>query len=327
MSRLSVVVVFTLAGLAAASSRSDKRGLCFIPNATHVQDNAIWTREGSDLTWYYNYQDRPSPAYAAYSQDEFEFIPMMWGVDTNNPEDTSFLNHVTELMDQGTEIKHALGFNEPDMNVAGGSGVAADVAAKAWVANFEPLGKMGVKLGLPACTGAPAGFTWLKDFLGNCSAILSEDGKKKNCTWDFLPVHWYDNFGGLKSHIDERRKEWPGVEIWITEYAYAHRDIGETQQFYNQTIEYFDKEDYIGRYTYFGAFRSETSNVGPNAVFLNNDGDLTDIGSWYLGFGSTGVDPNSGGGDESAAPGRLASPAAGMALAASVAGALSLALI
>jgi hypothetical protein len=206
MSRFSVLAL-GLAGLAAAATRSDKRGLCFVPNATHVEDNSIWVQEGSDLTWYYNYQERPSPAFADYSQDEFEFIPMMWGVNADNPEDTTFLNTIRDLMDQGTAIKHVLGFNEPDMSANGGSGVDPKIAARAWVANIEPLAEMGVKLGLPACTGAPSGFVWLKDFLGNCSAILSEGGKKKNCTWDFLPVHWYDNFGGLQSHIAERRKE------------------------------------------------------------------------------------------------------------------------
>lgn len=65
------------------------------------------------------------------------------------------------------------------------------------------------------------------------------------------------------------------------------------------SAEYFDRIDYIERYTYFGAFRSKTSNVGVNASFLNNDGKLTDIGSWYLGLSATGVNPTSG--DKSAA--------------------------
>jgi hypothetical protein len=61
------------------------------------------------------------------------------------------------------------------------------------------------------------------------------------------------------------------------------------------SAEYFDRLDYVERYSYFGAFRSKTSNVGPNAPFLNNDGVLTDIGSWYMGFGrATGVLPTSG---------------------------------
>ena len=42
------------------------------------------------------------------------------------------------------------------------------------------------------------------------------------------------------------------------------------------------------------------SNVGPNAAMLNRDGELTDIGAWYLGRPATGVDPNSGKGEDPA---------------------------
>ncbi|KEY67796.1 hypothetical protein S7711_04110 [Stachybotrys chartarum IBT 7711] len=281
-----------LAGLAAAQ-RNEKRGLCFVPNEDHPEDNQLWAGSDSDLSWYYNYQERPSPAYSDLSQDEFEFIPMMWGVGPD-PDDTTWLNQVRQLMDDGLEVRHVLGFNEPDgPNEYGGSDVAPALAARAWVANFEPLAEMGVKLGLPACTGGWGGMPWLRQFLGNCSELLSTDDERRNCTWDFLPVHWYDNFGGLASHIGERLAEWPDAEIWITEYAYAHQDLAPTQEFYNQSIDYFDREDFIGRYTYFGAFRSDNSNVGPNAVFLNNAGELTDIGALYLGQEETGVDPQS----------------------------------
>ncbi|KAK8930216.1 Alkali-sensitive linkage protein 1 [Metarhizium anisopliae] len=259
---------------------SSKRGLVFTPNAEHAGDNKLWVQSGSDLTWYYNYQSSPSPAYSSLSQDQFEFIPMMWGI-SSDPNDTKFLTDVKKLIDDGTKIKHVLGFNEPDTSSAyGGSNIKPADAALAWVANFEPLGKMGVKLGLPACTGGWDSLPWLKQFLGNCSQLVSTGKDKKNCTWDFLPVHWYDNFAGLASHIGEQ-------------YAYAHQDLKPTQEFYNQTIDYFDKLDSIGRYSYFGAFRSTNSNVGANAAFLDKSGKLTDIGSWYLGFAATGVTPES----------------------------------
>lgn len=48
---------------------------------------------------------------------------------------------------------------------------------------------------------------------------------------------------------------------------------------------------YVTHYSYFGSFRSDTSNVGPNAAMLNQDGKLTDIGSWYLGGVETNVVP------------------------------------
>lgn len=195
-----------LAGLAAATS-SSKRGLVFTPNATFPEDNKIWIKSGSDLTWYYNYGSRPSPIYANLPQDKFEFVPMMWGIGSD-PNETSWLDEVKDVINQGTKIKYALAFNEPDARSDwGGSDIDPHRAAIAWVANFEPLAKMDIKLGLPAVTGAPTGFEWLKQFLGNCSEIVSHNGPKKNCTWDFVPVHWYDNLGGLKSHISERHAE------------------------------------------------------------------------------------------------------------------------
>lgn len=80
----------------------------------------------------------------------------------------------------------------------------------------------------------------------------------------------------------------------MTEYALDNSDLRSTQQFFNTSMEYFDRLESVGRYSYFGSFRSQYSNVGPNVVMLNNDGKLTDIGSWYLGGSATGVDPQSG---------------------------------
>ena len=50
-------------------------------------------------------------------------------------------------------------------------------------------------------------------------------------------------------------------------------------------------DSYITHYSYFGSFRSDASNVGPNAAMLTQKGDLTDIGSWYLGGSATGKVP------------------------------------
>lgn len=48
---------------------------------------------------------------------------------------------------------------------------------------------------------------------------------------------------------------------------------------------------YVDKYSYFGAFRSDTSNVGPDAAMLTQKGELTDIGAWYLGQEATGNVP------------------------------------
>jgi hypothetical protein len=86
----------------------------------------------------------------------------------------------------------------------------------------------------------------------------------------------------------------PDALQWITEYNLNDQDLTTTQSFFNTSLEYFDRLENVERYSYFGSFRSSVSNVGPNAVMLNNAGQLTDIGSWYLGGSSTGIDPQSG---------------------------------
>lgn len=56
---------------------------------------------------------------------------------------------------------------------------------------------------------------------------------------------------------------------------------------------------YITHYSYFGSFRSDVSNVGPNAAMLTQDGKLTDIGSWYLGGSATSNKPKGNAGHNS----------------------------
>jgi hypothetical protein len=86
----------------------------------------------------------------------------------------------------------------------------------------------------------------------------------------------------------------PNKTMWITEYNLANQDLATTQAFFNTSAEYFDRLDFVERYSYFGAFRSDVSNVGPNAAMLSNSGNLTDIGAWYLGRPATGIKPTQG---------------------------------
>jgi hypothetical protein len=84
----------------------------------------------------------------------------------------------------------------------------------------------------------------------------------------------------------------PGKPIWLTEWAYNDQPLNITQAFFNESIAWLDNNTIIERYSYFGTFRSQVSNVGPNAAFLDAKGQLTDIGSWYLGGSATGNIPS-----------------------------------
>jgi hypothetical protein len=53
--------------------------------------------------------------------------------------------------------------------------------------------------------------------------------------------------------------------------------------YFNDSINLLDGLSYVERYSYFGAFRSNKSDVGSKGTFLNANGDLTGFGSLYLG--------------------------------------------
>lgn len=174
---------------------STKRGLVYIPSSEHPSDAQIWVENGTDLTWYYNYDYTPSDAYSNRSQANFEFVPMLWGSSNSS----GFATGVESLIkNERRNISHVLTFNEPDgLSSTGGSDITPETAANIWINDIAPLSKLNVKLGAPAVTGSESGFIWLSEFFGNCSA------QKTNCTIDFIPIHWYGDFQGLASHIGQ----------------------------------------------------------------------------------------------------------------------------
>ena len=101
--------------------------------------------------------------------------------------------------------------------------------------------------------------------------------------------------------------------MWITEYNLDHQDLPTTQSFFNTSAEYFDRLEFVERYSLFGAFRADVSNDGANGAMLSAGGNLTDIGSWYLGREATGVLPTQGSSKSSAAGLRALIPHAAVA--------------
>lgn len=209
---------------------SNKRGLVYVPSAKYPTDDNIWVLNGSDISWYYTYGFTPVNAF----KGKMEFVPMLWGLPVNG--DTSFYENVAAMKKAGQNITHVLGFNEPDgTSATGGSDIQPAAAAKAWIQIMEPLRtNFGIKLGAPSVTGAPSGFTWMQDFFTACNG---------SCHVDFMPIHWYDNFAGLASHMAQYRTEWPNLPQWVTEYALANQDLASTQSFFNMSAAWFDETE------------------------------------------------------------------------------------
>ena len=192
---------------------------------------------------------------------------MLWGAPSDPANDMTFYNTVKSLRSQGYNISYVLGFNEPDGCSSGGSCVTAAAAAQVWKKQFEPLKRdFGIKLGAPAVTGATTGFTWLANFFSECAVLAASSGNSTtnttSCEVDFIPAHWYGNFEGLASHLGQINGTYQNIsDIWVTEFAYNDGTLAESQSFANTSFEYLDRISYMQRYSYFGAFRSDVSNV------------------------------------------------------------------
>ncbi|KAF2028712.1 hypothetical protein EK21DRAFT_101605 [Setomelanomma holmii] len=264
----------------STQSTSPKRGLCHVHSSLHPSDDLIWISGRNNPTWYYNYGKEPSPAYV--STKDMQFVPMLWGA-SDKDTGTPFYNSIKSQLDNGANIKYVLSFNEPDTTHAvGGSDLTTSLAASRWKAEIEPLRALGIKVGAPGVTGAESGWNWLDNWLKSC------DG---GCNPDFMTVHWYGNFEGMMSHLGRVTAKWPDKEVWITEFGYPKHDLRMTQEFWNMSSRSLDSWPNITHYSYFGAFRSDVSNVGPNAAMLDQNGALTDIGSWFLGGSATNFVP------------------------------------
>ena len=298
---VAALVLPSLVKCEADAPSSTKRGLVYISSSTSATDDKLFVKSSTDLTWYYNYGETPTNSLESSS---LGFVPMLWGAASTDPTtDTSFLSRIKSQIDSGTNITHILTFNEPDGTAStGGSDIAADEAAKIWINEIVPLraSPYNLNVGLPAVTGYETGIEWLENFNSSCASLIkSSNSSAAWCVADFIPLHFYGSFEGLASWIGQIRAAYTTLPIWITEFAYPNATstssesaLGTTQSFYNTSTEYFDRIDYIERYSYFGSFRSDVSNVGPDVAMLNSKGKLTDIGSWYLGGPATGNVPS-----------------------------------
>lgn len=85
---------------------SPKRGLVYVPSAKHPQDDAYWDSASSDLTWYYNYEQTPSPAFD--NSAKLEFVPMLWGVPGTGNNYGSFLTDVQAQIKGGANVTYVL---------------------------------------------------------------------------------------------------------------------------------------------------------------------------------------------------------------------------
>ncbi|KAI1258697.1 glycosyl hydrolase catalytic core-domain-containing protein [Xylariaceae sp. FL1019] len=286
--------IFT-ASVAAADS---KRGVGYIDADDHESDYALLLSDKSPVNWYFTWSPvaAPSDIFPDGAQDRLEFVPALPGID-NIDDDIEAAKNLPD------SSKHLLTFNEPDGTTSsGGSSIDPKDAAQAYIDQVVPL-RDQFQISHPAVTGSSRGLDWLNDFNSSCWDIDSDNG----CPADFVAVHWYGDYLGLTTWLDQitgwYNESMSGIDgdlkVWVTELGLAQADEDTTFAMMNQTLPYLDSLSYVEKYSWFGVFRPKEANewTGDNIALLENDGGLSKLGAYYLGGQDNGFEEGQTGGE------------------------------
>lgn len=228
---------------------------------------------GSKSSWYYTW----SP-WTVGNGDALglEAVPMLWG-----PHQTH--DWWSQQGNWPSTVKNALFFNEP--NEPSQCNMAAGDSVSYWMNDFLPMRRRGIRLGGAATTSHPNGLTWSQDFERLC---VQYGNSRADCTPDFIPIHWYDvSIDGFKQYVQNYYNGVGRKPLWVTEYACQNFNGGaqcssdQTWALHVQMAEWFDQQDYIERYSPFGAMK-QMQGVNQYNALMNPDGSITDLGKWYI---------------------------------------------
>ncbi|KAF3037003.1 hypothetical protein E8E11_006037 [Didymella keratinophila] len=274
--------------VATAQAQDSKKGFAFIGD-THASDNKLLSSSSSPISWYYNWS--PYSNGDLIPTDSLEFVPMIHGIDA-----TQQLGTERAISSLDKSSTHLLSFNEPDGTTgSGGSSITPADAARAYIDYVVPYrngskGGRNWKISHPSTTGSGNGLEWLKSFNESCFDIDPLNG----CPSDFVAVHWYGDFGGLASWLgtldefyNKNSTNDESLKLWITEMGLPQQSAENTVRMMNQTLPYLDELDYVERYAWFGAFRTDDANewTGDGVALFDDDGGLTELGALYMGKG------------------------------------------
>lgn len=251
----------------AQTTPSRKKGFC-----TLVRDDQIWLDKIKALNakWFYSW----GPIRPQEVPEGVEFTPMIWG--KYNAKRPVLLERLAAAHRRG-EIRHLLGFNEPDGRDQ--SNLSVEEAISLW----PNLMKTGVPLASPSCIHPDR--DWMRAFM--------EEVDQRDLRVDYVCVHSYagTNVNGLVNRLERIHKMY-GRPIWITEFAVgdwtaksAAKNKHSTAQvgsFMRAILPKLEKLDYVHRYAWYSA-SPDSAPLGTSALF-EKDGSLTELGKIYRAF-------------------------------------------
>ena len=222
--------------------------------------------------WHYAWNKELNEAIP----DSVEFVPMIWGKNSLNNE---ALENLKNLRETG-QIKHVLGFNEPDLETQ--SHMSVDEAIALW----PKLEEIGVPLGSPAPAGLRNG--WLEEFM-----LKAE---QNNLRVDFICIHLYLNNNPqlFLDMIDETYNKY-NKPIWITEMAVVDNQATSIDNNKYSPIQILGtmrtllpelyNRKYVHRFAWFNG--TESSPNYPrlySSRLYNDDESMTELGEYYANY-------------------------------------------
>jgi len=215
---------------------------------------------GSQISWNYNW------GMTGASKDSLDYYPQIWGVGN------------MKSLGNMPDAQAWLGFNEPNMNSAGG-GSAMDVGQ---VVGFWPkIEQAANEHGVPILVGPNVAninpVQFYDDFFSQCP----------NCRVDAIGFHSYGcDLQGMQNLVGSLQKF--GKPLWLTEFACADNPTAITGngggskdskwqcEYMKNVIPFLEGEASIAKYAWFSF---DTDYTGKSN--LVSGGQLTDLGSCY----------------------------------------------
>ncbi|KAF4602241.1 hypothetical protein EYR40_005446 [Pleurotus pulmonarius] len=242
------------------SGGGGKVGLAW-PNGEEI-DLANWATSSTKFiyTW--------SPWIPAKAKSlGFAPAPMLWG--------EKQLSDFKKLVKPGY-ANIAMGFNEPDQS--GQANMSPSRGCSLWWENLNWLKDQGYQLISPACTNAPSGTQWMKDFMGCC----------RDCQIDAVATHFYGTSAqALIQHVTDIHNLF-GKDIWVTEFACQNFggsggqcSKAQVNEFMDTVTSFFDNTPWVKAYFAFGAMH-DMYNVNPDNQLMGSDGRPNALGKKYI---------------------------------------------
>ena len=265
------------------TAKSAKRGLAYDLSAV-----ADVLALAPGVSWWYNWGSSanvgaPQDASTTYKID---YVPMLW----NGNFDTAALESKIRA---NTAIKYLLVLNEP--NLTDQANLTPTQAADLWPRYEQVAADTGVKLVGPAMNwGTMSGYqdpvVWLGTFY---SAYRARNGRDPRI--DYLAFHWYDY--GLAGQLDRLTKY--GKPFWVTEFSNWHsqNDGAQIDSVAKQKAQMADmvatleNRSDVFRYAW---FTGRINNDSHFISLLGANGQLTELGQYYLSLPYSGAQATSG---------------------------------